>query len=485
MNIRLDFVGKHLRNFLADDLSHAHLGLSSDGQNHLDKFRTFLQSYYVAKLGYYPPAPVNGTSAAFPKHIYVRMCAEFQKLYWYLVDSNYTTPSTILPRSQHAGISMLQTLRAFDTRHKYSPLPSPLPLLPEPQELYTMKPPRSKRVSWFKTDKTKLDARVITFSSMVKATNQSPDLDCSLIRAYRGFEKDCLLPPTDAGKPETLSPTDGRKIRWILIYCILQTLISATTVPSEVRDTKNIPYNLCVLTAGTPPWKEKQPINTLEKTQTKKVPEKFVPSLPKVAKSSAAPSLPEFKASFDHFSAPHRPAPAPSIVTSTAAASTKSRKSTIRRAISTLGNMPELFNPLAKRPTFHEILVHGYGDETNKISLAPSIHPPAIKEHVKKGSSDSGETYNVSSRWSQSSIDPGDLSSSSRRESDASSCESKYDVGDFLDFPESKTGTSKSRFKNLELQPLPLRWSKAPTLNKIIDEYTGVNPELEAYLISS
>jgi len=485
MNIRLDFAGKHLTNFLSDDLSDAHLGLSSAGRDHLDKFRTFLNTYYVAKLGYYPPASANGADTAYPKNIYATMCAEFQKLYGYLVDFNHTLTSSVLPRSQQGGICILQTLQAFDSRHRYTSLPNQLPLLPEPEEIHVPKAHRSKRMTWYKSDKVKPDARLKTLSSMMKATNQSPDLDCSLTRAYQGFEKDCILPRTTVEKSEKLSPTDARKIRWILIYSILQTLISVTTVPSEVRDTQNIPYNLCVLTAGTPPWIDKQPIQMLEKTQTEKTQEDFVAVLVKAAETSLPPSPPEIKPDIDYFAITHRPAPYRHSVS--APTTLSSKKSTIKKALSTLGNMPELRHPTPTRPMFHDILAHGYGTEINKVSLVPTLPPSAVQgqellniSSKQKASSEA----DVSSCWSHSSVDALDLSSSSRRGSDDSSYKSNYNIEDFLDSPDSKsmTDVSTPTVEDQELQPHPLRWSKAPVLSEIIDDYADVNPELELYL---
>ena len=67
MDARLDRCGRRLASFLSDDLSDTHLGLSTGARAHLDTFRSFLQSYHVAKLGYYPPASSTSITAAFPK----------------------------------------------------------------------------------------------------------------------------------------------------------------------------------------------------------------------------------------------------------------------------------------------------------------------------------------------------------------------------------------------------------------------------------
>src|SRR6266536_2998832 len=155
MDMRLDHTGRRLSSFLSDDLSEAHLGLSVSARAHLDKFRSWLQSYYVAKLGYYPPASCEAGSASFPKNIYGQMCTEFQKLYDYLVDTQLTHLDSV-PVDRQGGICVWQNVQAFDQRHKYQPLVHPYPLLPEADDSEP-KPILSIRLSWApgRTDKMK------------------------------------------------------------------------------------------------------------------------------------------------------------------------------------------------------------------------------------------------------------------------------------------------------------------------------------------
>ena len=225
MDMRLDSCGRRLGSFLSDDLSEAHLGLSPAARAHLDRFRSFLQSYYVAKLGYYPPASCDAQSATFPKSIYGQMCQEFQKLYDYLVDSRFTSTDT-LPISHQGGICVQQTLDAFNSRHKYSPLLHPLPLLPEAEaEKSTQMLSLNRRFSFIpKSDKMKPDPRLVAFSSLCKATNRMDQslFDCTLVRAYRGFEKECSLANSKVDRNDKLSLTDARKVRWILICRIFR-----------------------------------------------------------------------------------------------------------------------------------------------------------------------------------------------------------------------------------------------------------------------
>ncbi|CZR66173.1 uncharacterized protein PAC_16074 [Phialocephala subalpina] len=437
MDMRLDACGRRLSSFLSEDLSDAHLGLSSGARAHLDKFRSFLQSYYIAKLGYYPPAPTEAGSAAFPKPIYSQMCTEFQKLYDFLVDPSCTTEDCNLPISRQGGICVLQNVQAFDQRHKYLPLLHPLPLLPEVEDSASAKLSLNRRFSFApKADKMKPDPRLVTFSSLSKATNRTNQslLECSLVRAYRGFEKDCVFSPSKADKHDKLSFTDARKVRWILVYSILQTLLSVTRVPEQVRDTQNVPYSLSVLVAGCPPWKGERPYETLIRTQTDQTREDFQAAQDKPMAQTAPVTPMEIKPDIDYFAQHHKADHARkgndgSVPTNS---TTASKKNSVRRALSTLGNMPELRHPRPQRASYHEILVHGYGNGTNKVSITAEPVPTGdeLSPASPRKSSESGSSLDLSSRWSHTDAESPttSLSSNSRRGSDAS-------IKEFLDRP--------------------------------------------------
>jgi len=463
MDMRLDHAAKMLGSFLSEDLSDAYLGLSTGARAHLEKFRSFLLSYYVAKLGYYPPKSSDGI-AAFPKNIYGQMCSEFQKLYDFLVDSEFIS-SESSPTSQQGGICVLQSVQAFDSQHKYTSLPNPLPLLPKVEDAAsTGKAAFGRRLSWHpKSDKMKPDPRLVTYSSLSKATNRKDQVlyDCSLVRAYKGFEKDCIFNPSKADKSEKLSHTDARKVRWILIYSVLQTLISVTRVPDEVRDIHNVPYNLCVLTAGCPSWKGSSPYETLLRTQTEQTKEDLAITQAKPEPMAQIVPLTdkplEIKPDVDYFALTHRPQQSRENSTSTIGTlgTMVSRRGTIRKALSTLGNMPELRHPTPKRPIYHEILVHGYGNGTNTVSITAGRCSPATEEPEEdqelprkfSTDSESSSTEDLSSRWSRSSYEADgfgspriSVSSTSRRGSDVSAGDSKIPIRDFIERPMSTIG---------------------------------------------
>ena len=250
MDIRVEHCYQQLDNFLDYELSGTFLGLGKGARAHLDRFRSFLQSYYVAKFGYWPPLELN--SLADRRGTYRLMYEDFRDLYEYLVDGDSTTSMEGNLRPVTGGLCVLQNLAAFDERHRHVPLPHPLPLLPQGME--TASPKRSLRTVRLGrsiSKAAKADKRSYTLAALSAATNVSSMavMESPFVRAYMRFEKEYTL---KGG--EKVSPSDARKVRWILVVCVLQTLISVTCVPAEVRHTDNVTYLLCCQLAGTPPW---------------------------------------------------------------------------------------------------------------------------------------------------------------------------------------------------------------------------------------
>jgi hypothetical protein len=125
MDIELGRTTAAIRSFLEDDFSTTHLGLTSGARNHLDRFRSFLHSFYVDKFGYWPPP--KGTT--FSKALFRSLYFDFKSLYDYLVDSE-STADLASQKLASGGICVLQNVDSFDKRHRFPPLPHPLPLIP-------------------------------------------------------------------------------------------------------------------------------------------------------------------------------------------------------------------------------------------------------------------------------------------------------------------------------------------------------------------
>ncbi|GAB7354033.1 hypothetical protein MBLNU459_g4616t3 [Dothideomycetes sp. NU459] len=250
MDLHLGRVTRALRTFLEEELSPTNFGLSLSAQAHLDRFRSFLHSYYVNKFGYWPPE----RGAIFSKTLLRSMYSEFHNLYEFIVDMD--SSDVLSAKLASGGICVLQNVNAFNQRHNYEPLPHPLPLLPECDSSHgKIQSQRALRSFRLGSKNTKFEKGMTIRTALAMATNtvSSEVLECPLVRDYISFEREW-----SANAEEKISVIDARKVRWIVIYSILQMLISVTRAPKEVRNAEGTAYPLCLLTTGTPPWSNAQ-----------------------------------------------------------------------------------------------------------------------------------------------------------------------------------------------------------------------------------
>lgn len=264
-----------------------------------------------------------------------------------------------------------------------------------------------------------------------------------------------------------------------------------------------MPYNLCVLTAGCPPWKEERPIESLLRSQTDQTKEEYHSS-----RGIEEEPVEGIRPDIDYAAIVHRPQVSRTNSESALSVLT-SRKGTVRRALSTLGNMPELHHPRPKRASYHEILVHGYGNGTNSVSITAGPH--ADEEDTQGGKSPvstSSSSENLSSRWSNTSDDAQEppspttsVSSDYTRRGSAAST-GKKSIREFLDRPMSARGLRKAPSSTytasvyggesiMQPEPLHLRKgsedhymmvTKAVTVQWEEDFKGPANEELQAYL---
>ena len=246
MDLRLEHAGASLGNFLEHDLSGA-LGLGKEAQVHLERFRSFLHTFYVGQHGYWPPTPLDGSGSGLPKDVYRSMYFDFRDLYEYLCDPTSGT-SIQDNKPVDGGICVYQNVMAFDKKHKYTSLPHSLPLIPKiPAPVNN----RSVFGRMFGCKRADTERRLVASDALCAASNFHDDgvMKCGLVREYLRFEKQWTMQ-----EQSTVSCADARKVRWMLVYAILQILISVTRAPHEVRDTEGVTYPLCCQIAGTPPW---------------------------------------------------------------------------------------------------------------------------------------------------------------------------------------------------------------------------------------
>ncbi|CAI6335663.1 unnamed protein product [Periconia digitata] len=248
MDIHLGRATAAVREFLMDDVSPTHLGLSEGALAHIDRFRSFLQGFYIEKFGYWPPP--KGVN--FPKVMFQSMYHDFKNLYDYLVDPESTADfSSQKPAS--GGICVLQNIESFDKRHKFPSLPHPLPLLPkEVNPKNFAGSPNPFRAFSPGPKHNKSDLYMTTHAALTAATNREnvTVTSSSLVQEYQRFEKQWA----HVHREEKISTADARKARWILIYGTLQYLVSTLRAPKEVRDTRSPKYPLCCLVVEQSPW---------------------------------------------------------------------------------------------------------------------------------------------------------------------------------------------------------------------------------------
>lgn len=435
---KLSKAATSLRDFLEDDLSESNIGLTAGGRAHLERFRTFLLAFYTHQLGYYPPSPVHTRNGMWDPEIYRAMRSDFEALYDFLVDRTFTTTDSASFLSQ-GGICALQSVHAFDLRHKYRPLPHPLPRLPEIASTTT-----SKRTSWFGRGDSKLrpDQRLLAHAALVKATNtRVPHVTRNaLVAAYKIFEEDSLSSQIKFDRIEKLSQVDARKIRWILIYGVYQTLRSCTDAPLEVRDTKCVGYSLAIPTTDLPPWKEKRRPSLLRTRSKKSASASAVspaPSVPVPSPSQACTpaSSSEIRPDIDYFALAHRGDSArperqsvppgmstnpPYQIPPRSGSLTRilsSRPESLRRTLGALAlggaerRSAPAIAPAAAAPqrtsaAYHEIVVRGYGNGTNEVHVENAAPVLLASRSPSTSSNSSAGSSGVASSSSSSDVRP-------------------------------------------------------------------------------
>lgn len=417
MDFRLSRAGAMLGDLLHEELSEAHLGLSTGARAHLDRFRGYIHGFYATKFGCFPPPPADPRcSTILRPDVYRIMLADFEALYEYLVDTSFTpaTADTTPPVAQ-GGLCSLQSVHEFDLRHKFTPLEHPLPLLPEPTRAKDSR--RRRSLPWFigngslgrREGKLRPDQRLIAHAALMRATNHTKThlLENRLVLAYRQFEEDSVLVQYK-GEPG-VSPGDARKVRWLFIYAIYQTLRGCAEAPREVRFTTNVGYNLGVSTKGLPPWQTQDDARSSSELQGRVIGSgKLRPRFPDRGRSiSAVPLLSpitspqkdatacsgiEIKPDIDYFALRQQEESPTSrgrklssnggggASTPRSRSQSLTRNMSFRRSLSVfrsssqrnLNSAAASGSPSRKlssrsRAAYHEIIVHGYGNGTNAV----------------------------------------------------------------------------------------------------------------------
>ncbi|EXJ88364.1 hypothetical protein A1O1_05294 [Capronia coronata CBS 617.96] len=368
MDLRLGRVRKSVVDFFESEVTGGFLGLPQPARDHLAKFRLFLKKFYTEKHDCWPPKSIE--DEAFQQTVYSAMLLDFKNLYQHLVDPGSSTSLDGSDITKYGGICTHQVIQAFDVQHHYEPLVHPLPLVPKVTEATSHQRQRLQgRMSWNPIQKRRADREARKAEdklALITASNRDLLLmDCPLVREYSAFEES-----TVDDELEGLSVIEGRKVRWLMVYAVLQTFYAIAQPPKQVRNTANLTYPLCCQAPKRMPWQltEIPDVRSVRRDSSQLIPDTSY-SHTNALKSATGEGLIRGRSA----KARRRttlPAHLPGSLTVSFYSKTPpgSRSSSLRRLMSRRSQsvVGEMMPP--KRPSFCEIYVEGYGNGLNEVN---------------------------------------------------------------------------------------------------------------------
>ena len=313
MAVRIDRASAALADFCENDtILNKQLRLSDASLRHLERFRTWLQGFYVQRHGYWPPHVMKakfGKIRPLPKHTLLTMYADFRNLYAFMVNSE--ADPFVQPEVSRSVVDVLTT---FDEAMKFVPLPHLIPHLPATDFTHGELRRTKNTFFLFRSKKAKFDGRRAAVASALMVAANANDLkvvSSSIVREYALFERQYTME-----EREPITASEARMARWVLIYALLQILVSVTHAPDEVRDVEGVDYPLCAQTAGGPPWMAQRDSRRDSKRRrsqsihsTRRVPEPEVEefNLQKLKSEAASSPQPRSRTSFYSLTSPGPP----------------------------------------------------------------------------------------------------------------------------------------------------------------------------------
>ena len=261
LQARIHEVEDHLSTFYFDDAHFSHEDMSPTLRAASVRFRNFLKKFYEKE---YQTWPIRRSQPGLwlDRTIVGRLQEDFNALYEYSVDRNVTwngddesedRKNKALLKSMNAlnfgldeeDLRMLAVLRNADCRLNASHIPHPYPLLPASMPV---PPPAKKSVfGGKKRDKVRESRIALAYSEASNASGlRRQHAKNRLVDAFVHFER--------ADEPGDFDPREARRERWIIIYCVLQTLAGVSVDVPNLSFNGDVSYFLNTRLQGLPPW---------------------------------------------------------------------------------------------------------------------------------------------------------------------------------------------------------------------------------------
>ena len=261
LQARIHEAEDRLAAFYFDDAHFAQEDMSPTVRAASVRFRKFLKQFYEKK---YQSWPIRRERHGrwLDRTVVSRLQEDFNAVYEYNVDRNQEwngddesedRKNRGLLQSVNAlnfgldgdDLRMLGVLTNVDCRLNASHIPHPYPLLP----LSVPRPTTAKKsvLSGKKRDKARESRIAHAYAEASNASLLSREhADNNLLEAYIRFEK--------ADQPGDVEPREARRERWIIIYCVLQTLASISVDVPNLSFSSDVSYFLNTRLQGLPPW---------------------------------------------------------------------------------------------------------------------------------------------------------------------------------------------------------------------------------------
>ncbi|KAL9099665.1 MAG: hypothetical protein Q9163_004866 [Psora crenata] len=224
-----------------------------------NSFRRFLIHYYKKAYKSWPPRNVGRLDAWLARDLAAQLQKDFGALYKFYVDRDVVwddtgkhmirkTARTPMRAQNSNDLCLEKALVGFDLKHKYHHIPNPHPILPQPIQV-SEAAQRSQSKPLFGRKAKALEKRVLSAST--EASNAillAPEITAnSLVQAFIKFDRSDRLGEED--------PCTVRKIRWVLLYGILQVLSNLAADTPHLWFKDDVNYYLNPRLKGMPPWK--------------------------------------------------------------------------------------------------------------------------------------------------------------------------------------------------------------------------------------